>query len=65
MSRKKPDPYADLGEAYAEETSIARAARKTTPKTPTDSGEDADLPPETGTLPGFHIDGDPRYWERR
>lgn len=75
----KPDPYADLVEVYAEETSLKKflATSQPTPKTLTD--EDvrektlsakwarlrAILGGEEDGLPmGYHIDGDPRYFER-
>jgi hypothetical protein len=46
VKRSTVDPYADLGEVYAEETSPARIAVKPTAKAPTDeAGErDTDAP---------------------
>lgn len=38
------DPYADLSEVYAEETSLARIRVRTTPKTPTEPVERIDSP---------------------
>lgn len=59
------DPYADLGEVFAEETSRRRIRVRPTPKTPTEldpegAASDAILPAPFG----YHIDGDKRYQER-
>lgn len=67
----KRDPYADVFEVYAAETSRARAPKhQPTPKTPTEGSEDAAASPDWFYLvapeeqTGFHIDGDKRYQER-
>lgn len=68
------DPYADLGEVYAEETSNAKIGQQPTAKTPNLDQIDENLPgwrqgsysAKTTGMPlhGFHIDGDPRYQEK-
>jgi hypothetical protein len=65
----KRDPYADVGEVYAEETSRRRVPRiQPTQKTPTEGQEDETtsrsdwwnaITPEDQQ--GFHIDGDKSY----
>lgn len=64
----KRDPYTDLGEVFAEETSLARIRVQPTPRTPVDpDGSDNDAKfeaPGVRLYDGFHIDGDPRYQER-
>lgn len=60
----QPDPYADLSEVYAQETSLARIRVQPTSKTTTEGGEATFEAPEVPLHEGFHVDGDRRYQEK-